>query len=763
VSNLDRPDRGTLALLLVVAIALSLAAAFVWLHATGPFDGARLEPGIQPWMANGLLVEPLQELGAGLQRGDVVVAAGGRSMESWAQDIFHFGVLRPRWRVGQTIEYVVQRDGQRQPIAVTLESYPLGTIARRNWGTITFALVAQIIASVAFLLRRRNEAARVLFLWTSSILSATTWSLGLQVSDVVGATGFWLFKATTLGAYLLFWASGLHFALVFPRRHPVLDRRPWLVAAVYLAPYALYLVYLAVTRLLAPNMLGWLALWTRGEAALAVLYLALTLATVLRRFRERSDWVTRQKIRWVMLGALLSGGTGLLLWTVPAAFGEPLIDSNVLGIVLLPFPLSIAVAILRYQLFDIDTLLNRALVYGALTALVLGIYTAVVGLLGLALRPDSTAPLTLVAAALVAVLFQPLRERLQRGVNHLLYGERDEPYGVLARLGQRLEATLEPEAVLPATVETVAQALRLPYAAISLRAVQEEPAAGQESGDVIAASYGMPRDEVAVFPLIYQGEQIGSLMAAPRSRGEAFNPADRRLLTDLAHQVSIAAHAVQLSAQLRRSRQRLVTAREEERRRIRRDLHDGLGPTLAGLTLKVDAARNLLDHDAGQADALLAEVKTQTQSALADIRRLVYGLRPPALDELGLISAIREQAMRYQDVTDLCARVEGPESLPPLPAAVEVAAYRIVVEALTNVVRHGQARNCTIRLSLADELAVEIVDDGLGLPPDLRAGVGLTSIRERAAELGGTCVAETMPSGGTRVRVTLPLEQPSLT
>jgi two-component system, NarL family, sensor kinase len=763
VSNLDRPDRGTLALLLVVTIALSLAAAFVWLHATGPFDGTRLEPGIQPWVDGGLLVTPLYTVDAGLQSGDVVVAAGGRSMESWAQDLFRFGVLRPNWQIGDTVEYTVLRLGQRQTVALTLESYPLGTVAARNWGTIAFALIAQVIATFAFILRRGKEAARVLFLWTSSILSATTWSLGLHVSDVVGATGFWLFKATTLGAYLLFWAAGLHFALVFPRRHPALERRPWLVTAIYLAPYTLYLLYLAVTRLLVPDVLGWLALWTRGEAALAGLYLALTLLTVLRRFRERSDWVTRQKIRWVMLGALLSGGIGLLLWTVPAAFGEPLIDSNVLGLVLLPFPLSIAVAILRYQLFDIDTLLNRALVYGALTAMVLAIYTVVVGLLGLYFRPDSTAPLTLVAAALVAVLFQPLRERLQRGVNHLLYGERDEPYGVLARLGQRLEATLEPEAVLPATVETVAQALRLPYAAISLRAVQEEPAASEEAGDVIAASYGKAREDLEVFPLIYQGDPIGSLMAAPRSWGETFSPADRRLLTDLAQQVSIAAHAVQLSAQLRRSRQRLVTAREEERRRIRRDLHDGLGPTLAGLTLKVDAARNLLDHDPGQAHALLAEVKSQTQHALADIRRLVYGLRPPALDELGLISAIREQAARYQDVTNLCATVEGPESLPPLPAAVEVAAYRIVVEALTNVVRHGQARNCTIRLSLAGELALEIVDDGLGLPPDLRAGVGLTSIRERAAELGGTCVAETMPSGGTRVRVTLPLEQSSST
>jgi signal transduction histidine kinase len=214
---------------------------------------------------------------------------------------------------------------------------------------------------------------------------------------------------------------------------------------------------------------------------------------------------------------------------------------------------------------------------------------------------------------------------------------------------------------------------------------------------------------------------------------------------------------VRLTADLQHSRERLVTAREEERRRIRRDLHDGLGPALASLTLKLDAARNLLARDPATAEALLLELKTQTQTAIADIRRLVYGLRPPALDELGLVSAIREHAARNVSADSLRVSVEAPESLPPLPAAVEVAAYRIALEALTNVARHAQAKNCTVALTIKEDLRLEISDDGVGLPPGHRLGVGLTSMRERAEELGGTCIIERRAASGTRVSATLPL------
>ncbi len=238
--------------------------------------------------------------------------------------------------------------------------------------------------------------------------------------------------------------------------------------------------------------------------------------------------------------------------------------------------------------------------------------------------------------------------------------------------------------------------------------------------------------------------------------GEAFSAADRRLLTGIAQRAGAAVQAVQLTADLRRSRERLVLAREEERRRLRRDLHDGLGPQLASLTLKIDAVSNVLADDPAAAERLLGEIKLQTQGAIGDIRRLVYELRPPALDQLGLVSALREQAALLSAADGLHVTVEALDDLLALPAAVEVAAYRIAMEALTNAVRHSQARRATVWLCLDDALYLAVDDDGVGLADDLRAGVGLASMRERAEELGGACRIERRPEGGTRVIARLP-------
>ena len=274
-----------------------------------------------------------------------------------------------------------------------------------------------------------------------------------------------------------------------------------------------------------------------------------------------------------------------------------------------------------------------------------------------------------------------MRERFQRGVNRLMYGERDDPYKVLSQLGQRLEATLEPESVLPAVAETVAQALKLPYAAIMLREEGE-----RQEGFAVAAAYGSPVDSPIRLPLVYQHEAVGQLVLAPRLGEEGFSPTDRRLLDDLARQAGTAAYAVLLTADLRRTRERLVAAREEERRRLRRDLHDGLGPQLSSQALTIDAVRALMRQDPDTAEALLLDLKQQAQDAVADIRRLVYALRPPALDDLGLIGVLRETAAQYGQ-NGLVVSVDVPEPLPPLPAAVEVAAYRIVQEAMNNVAR----------------------------------------------------------------------------
>jgi two-component system NarL family sensor kinase len=425
------------------------------------------------------------------------------------------------------------------------------------------------------------------------------------------------------------------------------------------------------------------------------------------------------------------------------------------------------VAILRYRLYDIDLLVNRTLVYGSLSAGGVLIYVLTVVGLGALFQARGNLAVSLVATGVVAIMFQPLRSRLQRGINHLMYGERDDPSAVTSRLGQRIEATLAPEAVLPTVVETIAQALKLPYVAILLK---------EGEGFRSAAAYGSPGAEPEVLPLVYQREEIGRLVIAPRAPGEQFSAGDRSLLEDLARQAEVVVHAVRLTADLQSSREHLVATREEERRRLRRDLHDGLGPTLASFALKLDAARKLVRRKPEDAEEMLSRLKDQTQDTVSDVRHLVYGLRPPALDDLGLVSAIRQQAESHAFVADVYSgdalkektaedgpvgfSLEAPGNLPSLPAAVEVASYRIVQEAITNVARHARAKTCRIRLSVdrgAGMLDLEVKDDGVGMPKNRVAGVGLSSMRERAEELGGTCDVEPDPGGGTRVLARLPL------
>jgi len=500
------------------------------------------------------------------------------------------------------------------------------------------------------------------------------------------------------------------------------------------------------------------------------------------RYRYDSDAVQRLQIRWIVWGALaaVAGLVLQILFLGLNPFDTSFVFNDLviypLGQLLkLLLPVSVVFAIRRYRLWDINVLINRALVYGALTTLVIGIYVLAVGALGEIMQSNVNWLVSILATGLIAVLVQPLRDRLQRGVNRMMYGERDDPITVLSRLGQRLESTLAPDAVLPSLVETVAQTLKLPYVAIETtnQRLDSQPApdSGSNNGSAPTIAYGNPLGEVIRFPLIYQSETIGQLAVALRTPGEALSPMDRHLLENIAHQAGMAVHAVNLTADLQRSRQHLVTTREEERRRLRRDLHDGLGPNLASQGLKLAAVKQLLEKDPTSVISLLDQVMAQNQSTVEEVRRLVYGLRPPALDELGLTAAIRDHVAGTDSIGSLQIEITEPDGgLPPLSAAVEVAAYRIVLESLTNVIRHAQARHCVIRFSHEqngsnDNLQIEIVDDGIGLPPDLRAGVGLRSMRERAGELGGkltiesqpnvTCVTVILPIGETGMQVNL--------
>ncbi len=298
-------------------------------------------------------------------------------------------------------------------------------------------------------------------------------------------------------------------------------------------------------------------------------------------------------------------------------------------------------------------------------------------------------------------------------------------------------------------MSTVRRALNLPYAALAI-------ARGQAL-ETVAESGSAPA-QVERLALIHQGETVGHLLVSPREPGEAFAGADRALLGTLAHQAAAAVHALQLHGELRQARERLVLAREEERRRLRHDLHDELAPTLAALSMTSARAADRLATDPRAARTLLVELQQSLRACIADVRRLVYDLRPPILDELGLRAAIEERAQQFTSEAGLHVTVVAPRELVSLPAAVEVAAYRIVLEALMNVSRHAQARACEVELTTTSAaLQVRVTDDGRGLPERFRAGVGLASMRERASELGGVCTIETRSPNGTCVTALLPL------
>jgi signal transduction histidine kinase len=489
------------------------------------------------------------------------------------------------------------------------------------------------------------------------------------------------------------------------------------------------------------------------SAAMVLLPLAIVVAfgAVLVR-RRGAVGVEREQMRWLIYAMAVVA----VCWTLSTVLGAFGLGWGPVGAVLTHgsialVPVAITMAILRHRLYDIDVVINRTLVYGALTGAVLGVYAAVVLTVTSVTPADVEWRWSVLVVAAVAVLSYPLREWLQARVNRLMYGDRDEPARAMSRLARRVADSVSPASLLPTVAETIGHTLRLPYVAVRL--------AGD--ADTSAATYGHPpRGDPYPIPLVHQGERVGTLLLGPRSEGEQFSAADLRVLEDVARQVAVAAQSVRLTEDLQRSRERLVLAREEERRRLRRDLHDGVGSALAGLALQAGNARGALPRSPDEARRLVADLEEGIRSVVAEIRRIVDDLRPPALDELGLDGALRERAGA------LCpgqTSVESSLDGTPLPAAVEVAAYRIGTEALTNASRHARSDSVTVSIAVDARpraLRLRVVDDGVGLAVDERPGVGLRSMGERAAEVGGTCAIGPLEGRGTLVEAVLPLPDP---
>jgi signal transduction histidine kinase len=488
------------------------------------------------------------------------------------------------------------------------------------------------------------------------------------------------------------------------------------------------------------------------SAALVISGVLGGLASIVVKFR-RSKGVERMQIKWLVYGGLVT----LMSWGIQSAIGSlllkypNLIYANDLMSQFSAFiiPLACSIAIIRHRLWDIDIVVNRTLVYGGLSALIIAAYVLIVGGLGLLFQTKNNVFSGLVAAGVIAVLIQPLRVRMQQSVNKMLFGERDDPAKVLTRLAHQSEKAVNSSAALADLARSIAKLLKIPYVEIRIRRDRVQKAR--------LATWGKPASQVKYIAIRFQGERIGDLVVAVRGPKDKFTEGEEDLLATIAASTATTIRAIQLSDELKNSRQRIISAREEERRRIRRDLHDGLGPQLASQVLGLEAVAQLMEKDPEKAQSLLDSLKTQSKDAILDVRRLVYDLRPPALDDLGLAGALRQSASRYES-GQLRFTIDIPEKLPELPAAVETAVFRIAQEAMTNVVRHSGASQGQVRLLREDDyLTVEIQDNGKGLAAKHKAGVGLQAMKERSAELNGDFAFQAVPTGGTLVRAKLPM------
>lgn len=393
---------------------------------------------------------------------------------------------------------------------------------------------------------------------------------------------------------------------------------------------------------------------------------------------------------------------------------------------------------------------GNALLIGGLHALIMAVCAMIIFAVVLAVgdytdvRVPPPLRLTLIALFLMAVVAVPLSRLTRRRLDSLIDGWPDDPYGAINQLHAELSRDVLPHAIVPAVVATITSTLKLPYGAIT----------SPPDGDTVEVGVAPAGAERVTIELRFGHAVVGFLEVAARRPGVALSGDELALLKNLARQVGITLHAAQLSEALQASRAQLVAAREEERLRIRRDLHDGLGPMLASMRLQLGAARRGLRGEPEVAEALLDELRGDVAEATAAIRRLVYNLRPPLLDEHGLGGALRSLSRL---VEPLPLQLEIPETMAQLPAAVEVALYRIAAEALHNVARHAHATRCMLCLALADEVVtLQIADDGSGLPAGHRDGVGIAAMRERAEELGGSLLIEPRPGGGVSVTTRIP-------
>jgi signal transduction histidine kinase len=494
------------------------------------------------------------------------------------------------------------------------------------------------------------------------------------------------------------------------------------------------------------------------EAVFAVSLIGLLVGSVLSmvlRFR-RSSGVERQQIKWVAL-AVAFLASSFVLSTVASTIGlnGDLIDSIVSGIAFITLPVAVAVAVLQYHLYDLDVVVKKALVAGALVLLVIAAYAAVVGLLGVITSGNESSGSVFIVALLLGLAFRPVTRFARRIADRVVYGRRATPYEVLTEFSERVGESYATEDVLGRMAQILGQATGAGSARVWLRLGPElRPAASwpsdaEPAAAAFVASEALPTIEgETVVEVRDRGELLGALsVAMPPS--DPMNPSKERLVRDLASQAGLVLRNVRLVEELRASQRRLVRAQDQERRRLERNIHDGAQQQLVALSVKTRLARDLTARDPARAAEMLTQIDAEIQSAVDDLRDLARGIYPPLLIDKGLAAALDAQARRSP--VPITIRADGLGRYAP---EVEAAVYFSCLEALQNVAKYAEASSTTVILAQTNgHLTFEVMDDGRGFDPTAeRTGTGLQGIADRLGALHGEVTIRSEPGAGTRVR-----------
>jgi two-component system, NarL family, sensor kinase len=737
---------------LLVAVVIMASLGWVILaRGTSPADGTVTFPSAPYWSERGVVINDVVSGVSGLRVGDCVVAVDGRPLN----DLVRNGPDRI-YSVGDVIRYDVRRSdgpldrdcsGPLASIDVTLNPYQFGPVLREHASVLLLACFMLALGAFLVAVRPRSGAPRALLAAGCLYLfGRTVWPFGIQIVDLASGPRLWPFVIGDT-ANALFWGALLLMAASLPRQS-LPPRR--LAIGCLLVPLALHLLDIVVAPR-EPSELGELArLITVSSEAGYVIPILMVLALVFG-YRSVGQPEKRAAVRWVLIPFTLGTFAYYGLGQLPAAItGRPLIPWIWFRGLFILVLAAMTVSVVRNHMFEVQIVIRR---WGLRIVALLAGVAGVLALWRLLIMPQTRPSdwLTAAAGILIAALCVTIAV-LNRVLQRRLFGARADSNVMIAALSPQRTPVVTDESGLIAALDALREALRLAFVQLDVTMPGMTP---------LSLSRGASRAPDRVIPLYAGKVHVGQLSLAVRPGLEPLGRADERLLEALGHILASSAYNLGLQQALRRALAEAVTAREEERRRIRREIHDGIGPLLAAALLRTETAMDLPPGCLSQAESL-QKLHHLQESALTDLRSLVEGLRPPALDHGGLLPALQQHAELSAGTTTLSSPAVGFETsgdLSILPAAVEVAAYRIAQEAISNATKHARAHHVTVRLSRMDDgLSVEVDDDGIGVAADTNcSGVGLVSMTERATELGGWCTNEHSPTGGTRIKAWLPI------